>query len=58
MSKKIGKLIQARVEEALSDFSKDISDKKFKKHIKKAGKILKDGLALPAANISEKKKAP
>jgi hypothetical protein len=47
MAKKITKIIQARVEEALSDFSKDISDKKFKKNLRKAGKILKDGLDLP-----------
>jgi hypothetical protein len=56
--KKITKVIQARVEDALADFSKDISDKKFKKHVKKAGKILQDGLELPeAASAVVKKKA-
>ena len=56
MAKKITKIIQARVEEALSDFSKDISDKKFKKHLKKAGRILKDGLDLPGDMPIPKKK--
>ncbi len=55
--KKITKVIQARVEDALADFSKDISDKKFKKHVKKAGKILQDGLELPETASAVKKKA-
>lgn len=41
--------IEVKIEAALADFAKNTSDKKFKKHIKKAGKILSDGLAIPAA---------
>lgn len=40
--------IEAKLSTALGEYSKDISDKKFKKHIKKAAKILGDGLAKPA----------
>ncbi len=55
MAKKIRKLIENRVKKALSDLPKDLSDKKFKKHIKKAGKILSDGLELPAPSTKKKK---
>lgn len=40
--------IESKISAALSEYSKDISDKKFKKHIKKAAKVLGDGLAKPA----------
>ena len=52
MAKKISKVIEARVENALSDLKKDISDKKFRKHLKKAGKILQEGLELPEASTN------
>jgi len=51
------KAIEARVEYALQDFTRDISDKKFKKHVKKAGKILKAGLELPSTAVSGKEKS-
>ena len=57
MAKKITKVIEARLKYALKDFTKDISDKKFKRHVKKAGKILKEGLELPGSIVSEKKKS-
>lgn len=40
--------IENKLTVALADFGKDVSDKKFKKHIKKAAKLLGDGLK-PAA---------
>ena len=49
MAKKIRKAIEARLEDALADFTRDISDKKFKKHVRKAVKILEDGLELPGS---------
>ena len=57
MAKKINKVIEARLEDALADFDKDISNKKFRKHLKKARKILKDGLQLHASSPNKKKKA-
>ena len=56
MAKKIKKVIEARLERALADFNKDISKKKFRKHVRKAGKILKDGLELPRASKARKRK--
>lgn len=41
--------IETKIGTALAEYSKDLSDKKFKKHIKKAAKIVADGLAKPAA---------
>ena len=55
MAKKINKVIEARLEDALADFTKDISDKKFRKHVRKAGKILSDGLELPNGMPAEDK---
>ena len=45
--------IETKLTAALADFSKDVSDKKFKKHIKKAAKLLGDGL-----KTTDKKPAP
>lgn len=53
--------IEIKLSTALGEYSKDISDKKFKKHIKKAAKILSDGLAKPAekkAAAPKKETAP
>jgi len=55
MAKKIKKVIESRLMYALEVFTKSISDKKFKKHIRKAGKILRDGLGLPGSSANEKK---
>ena len=55
MAKKINKVIESRLMYALEDFTKSISNKKFKKHVRKAGKILKDGLDLPGSSANEKK---
>jgi len=49
--------VEAKLETALADFSKDVSNKKFKKHIKKASKILSDGLLLPGKKAIPKKVA-
>ena len=57
MAKKITKAIEARLGNALADFNKDISEKKFRKHLRKAGKILKDGLELPGPADNVKKKS-
>ena len=46
--------VETKITSALADFTKDLSDKKFKKHIKKAAKILSDGLVVS----SSKKPAP
>jgi len=51
--------IETKLTAALADFSKDISDKKFKKHIKKAAKLLGDGLkSTDKKPASVKKEAP
>ncbi|HVX28135.1 MAG TPA: hypothetical protein VHB70_17435 [Parafilimonas sp.] len=55
MAKKTRKVIEANIEEALEGFDKKITDKKFKKHLKKASKILKDGLELPKSSKTKKK---
>ena len=56
--------VEAKIETALAGFAKDVSDKKFKKHIKKAAKILGDGLTVStpkkasvAKPVAEKPKA-
>ncbi len=46
--------VETKISAALADFSKDVSEKKFKKHIKKAAKILSDGLTIS----TPKKAAP
>ncbi len=40
--------VEAKIEAALAGLPKDLSDKKFKKHIKKAAKILSEGLTVSA----------
>jgi hypothetical protein len=55
MAKKINKVIEDRLMYALEDFTKDISDKKFKKHVRKAGRILRDGLELPVSSAMKKR---
>lgn len=54
MAKKKTKVIEDRLKYALQDFTKNISDKKFKKRVRKAGKILKDGLDLPGSSPNKK----
>jgi len=50
--------IETKITGALADYTKDLSDKKLKKHIKKAAKIVSDGLAEPAAKkVAKPKKA-
>ncbi len=54
--------IESKLTEALLPFHKELSDKKFKKHIKKASKLLSEGLkaaeaAKPAPAAPVKKKA-
>ncbi len=46
--------IETKLETALAEFGKGVSEKKFKKHIKKASKLLSEGLDLPAAEPVEK----
>ncbi len=59
MDKKALRLqVEAKLETALADFKKGLSDKKFKKHIKKASKLLSDGLMLPAKKAISKEAAP
>ncbi|HWB26708.1 MAG TPA: hypothetical protein VG738_14585 [Chitinophagaceae bacterium] len=41
--------VQAKIEAALAEFAKGVSEKKFKKYIKKAAKIVADGLSVPSA---------
>jgi len=41
--------VEAKIDAALADFTKDLSDKKYKKHIKKAAKILSDGLTVASS---------
>lgn len=48
--KELRSQIEQKIETALAEFAKGISEKKFKKHIKKAAKIVSDGLAMPAAS--------
>jgi hypothetical protein len=55
--KETRKNIEARLEKALAGLSKDISEKKFRKHLRKAGKILSDGLHIPAKKPAKKKSA-
>jgi|GEM_PF-3264308 len=55
--KEIRKLVETKIEAALLEFKKDLSEKKFKKHIKKAGKILSDGLLAAEAAATKAKKA-
>ena len=54
MERKLTKTIEARLGQALADLNRDISEKKFRKHLRKAGRILKDGLALPKASANGK----
>ncbi len=56
--KEIRKQVEAKIEAALIEFKKDLSEKKFKKHIKKASKILSDGLIAAEAASQAKKAAP
>jgi predicted kinase len=46
--------IEAKLEAALAEFAKGVSEKKFKKHVKKASKLLSEGLAVPAEEKVEK----
>ena len=55
MAKKVRKVVEGRVAEVLADLPKGLSEKKFMKHVKKAGKILSDGLTLPDAAPAKKK---
>lgn len=48
--------IETKLTAALADFSKDVSEKKFKKHIKKAAKLLGDGLKPTAKKAAPAKK--
>jgi len=48
--------IETKLTAALADFSKDVSDKKFKKHIKKAAKLLGDGLKPTVTKAAPAKK--
>lgn len=48
--------IETKLTAALADFSKDVSEKKFKKHIKKAAKLLGDGLKPTAKKAAPVKK--
>ena len=46
--------LEAKLGVALAEFAKDASDKKFKKHIKKASKILAEGLSAPVEKVEAK----
>jgi len=57
LKKTILKDIEGKLAETLKEYHKKISEKKFKKKIRKAGKILSDSLTIKPIVLVPKKKA-
>lgn len=57
LKKTILKDIEGKLAETLKEYHKKISEKKFKKKIRKAGKILSDSLTIKHIAIVPKKRA-
>ena len=57
LKKTMLKEIQGKLAESLKEYHKKISEKKFKKKLRKAGKILTNSLATDSITIVSKKQA-